>query len=373
MPLLFGLFTRRYAHLRKHYSILGAVLSVLSLVLSSLSTNIWHLILTQGVLQAFGSTLLYSSTTIYIDEWFVLRKGFAYGVILSVKSAVGAGTPLLFGVLLSHLDFRRTLQIWSAVVAVTSFPAIFLLRPRSHRQHQSGRELHRSRALSWSFLRHPTFYIFQIANIIFSSSYGMPQTYLASFASSNLHLSTSNSSLILAALNAPSIVASFWFGLLSDGAGLPFRRRSSSIASVSLISATGASLPALMFWGMVPKASPAGIALLILFAITYGFFAGGYSATWGGVVKEMQREAESHNEAVDTGLVFGLLNGGRGIGYMAGGFLGVELLKLGSLGSTAGPLAYGSAFGSLILYTGLGAAAGGISVLCRDWKLRRLW
>ncbi len=45
------------------------------------------------------------------------------------------------------------------------------------------------------------------------------------------------------------------------------------------------------------------------------------------------------NEAVDSGVLYGLLNGARGIGYVAGGLASVPLLKAGQLGTKAiGPV-----------------------------------
>jgi hypothetical protein len=95
----------------------------------------------------------------------------------------------------------------------------------------------------------------------------------------------------------------------------------------------------------------------------YGFFAGGYSATWGGVVKEMEKDAADKNEAIDTGLVYGLLNGARGIGYVGGGFIGVQLLKAGGESmSSHSKFGYGTVYGPLIIYTGLATAFGGWSI-----------
>jgi len=54
------------------------------------------------------------------------------------------------------------------------------------------------------------------------------------------------------------------------------------------------------------------MALLVLFAITFGFFAGGYSATWGGVINKIKYEAAQRNETIDTAILFGLLNSGGG-------------------------------------------------------------
>ena len=115
------------------------------------------------------------------------------------------------------------------------------------------------------------------------------------------------------------------------------------------------------------------MVLLVLFAMIYGFFAGGYSATWGGVIKEMERDAAERNEAFDTGMVYGLLNGARGVGFVGGGLAGVQLLKAGH-GSMGARFAYGTMYGPLILYVGLATALGGCGILlkCRKGLLRRL-
>lgn len=110
------------------------------------------------------------------------------------------------------------------------------------------------------------------------------------------------------------------------------------------------------------------MALLVLFSITFGFFAGGYSATWGGVINELERDAAFRNEAIDTGMVYGMLNGARGIGYVSGGLAGVPLLKAGAMGSV-GKFAYGTSYGPLIIFTGLSTVFGGWGVL---WKCKRL-
>lgn len=110
------------------------------------------------------------------------------------------------------------------------------------------------------------------------------------------------------------------------------------------------------------------MALLVLFSITFGFFAGGYSGTWGSVLNELEHEAAESNEAVDMGMMYGLLNGARGIGYVSGGLAGVPLLKAGS-GATLGSFGYGTTYGPLIIFTGLSSVLGGWAVLFRWRKL----
>jgi hypothetical protein len=273
MPFLFAAFTNRYVRWRKTCAATGAGISVASLVLPAFATEVWQLVITQGILQALGSTLLYSSTTIFVDEWFLRRKDFAYGVMLSAKSIVGVGSPLMFGGLLSKVGFANRLLIWASIITSTAIPSIFLLKPGRTTTLQARR----SRQLPWTFLKHRTLWVFQIANVVFSMGYCLPQTYLASFGTNLLHLGTAKCSLMLAILNVPNIVSNCWFGMLSDGN--PYcHGHSVTVSTVTVLSAVGFCLPILLLWGFATLNS-AGMVHLTLFAILYGFAAGVYSST----------------------------------------------------------------------------------------------
>jgi hypothetical protein len=105
--------------------------------------------------------------------------------------------------------------------------------------------------------------------------------------------------------------------------------------------------------------------------MTFGFFSSGYSATWGGMLKQMERESSEKNEAIDPGMLYGVLNGVRGIGYASGGFASVALLKAGTV-STSQRFAYGTSYGALIVFTGISSLLGGWVVLWR-WSPKRLF
>ncbi|KAJ5245714.1 hypothetical protein N7489_005810 [Penicillium chrysogenum] len=135
-----------------------------------------------------------------------------------------------------------------------------------------------------------------------------------------------------------------------------------------LLSSVGSALSVLLFWGMASSGSDSSqtaIALLTIFSITYGFFAGGFSSTWSGVITQIKRDS---SPSLDTGLVFGLLAGGRGIGNVISGPLSTVLLQSGSLrGSSglSGNTGYETQYGTLILFTGITAFFGAWSWIWR--------
>ena len=358
MPFLFTLFTRRWARRRQSAALCGAALTCISFLLSSFSTHVWHLVATQGVMAALGCALIYSPMTLSLGEWFnTNNRAVAYGVALSCKNIVGSACPFLLRALLDRWGFRITLRIWTTIAAGTSVLAIFLIPTHPSR---TSSNTYRAQKISLKFLRHQTFYIYSVAIILQSSGYGIPQTYLNTYAHEVTSLSQTSATLLLTLFNVPGIVASSFFGYLSDNKRFPL-----SATTITSISAVSSALSAFLLWGLTSQGS---MALLVLFSITFGFFAGGYSATWGGVINELEQEAAQRNEAVDTGILYGLLNGARGIGYVGGGLAGVPLLKAGST-SPVGSFGYGTNYGPLIIFTGLSSVFGGWGLL---WKWKTL-
>ncbi|THZ04288.1 MFS general substrate transporter [Aureobasidium pullulans] len=246
VPLLFALFTKRWAKFRQTAMLSGTILACLSFLLSSFSTQVWHLVATQGILASFGSALVFSPMTLSLGEWYkTSHRALAYGVTLSCKNIVGS-----------------------------------------------------------------------------SAAYGIPQTYLNTYASEVALLSHTSAVILLTLFNIPGIASSSFFGYLSDNKHSTF-----SATTVACISAMSSGWSAFLLWGLNTQGS---LATLILFSITFGFFAGGYSATWGGLINDLELEARRSNEAIDSGMVYGVLNGARGVGYIVGDLIGVPLLQAGT-------------------------------------------
>lgn len=349
MPILSTLLdSGRWAKWRRVVAITGIVISSVAFLASSWSTEVWHLILLQGVVAALGSAMVFSPATLFLDEYFRHgNRATAYGVSLSSKNITGTACPFLMYGLLDKLGFRTALQVWAGIVFATGLFGIFII-PKSVTTVSSRRP----RKIPWTFLKHRTFYIYAIGNAVFSSGYGLPQTYLSQYAHNLLHLSSILSSLMIAVFNVPGIISCTLFGLLCDKSGL-------SASANTQISTWGSGLCVFFLWGLKSHRIP---GVLIAFAAGYGFFAGGYSSTWGGWIKEFEREAAANNEAINTGMLYGLMNGARGVGYVVGGLVGVELLKVGPVGDTT-RWAYGTKFGAIIMFTGVCSIIGGWSVV----------
>lgn len=342
MPLAF-IVLNRYPHLRPWCGPLGLVITVASLIASAFVNNVGALIATQGVLYALGCGLIFSPMSLYMDEWFVARKGFAYGVMWAGKSAVGVAMPFLFSSLLERFGLRSTIIAWAVASAVLTCPTLFFLKPRVKPSQE--RE---ARPVSFSFLQSPSFWMLQIGIVIQSLGYLMPSTYLASYAST-IGLPSVTGPILLALFSLASVPGSLIHGFLGDKIAAP---------KVILVSSIGSAIPVFLLWGLSRH-----ISTMVLFVILYGFFAGGFSATWSGALQEIKGD----NSAIDTSLVFGMLMGGRGVGFVVAGPLSGALISApGTLGEDA--LGYATKYGPMILCTGITGILGAWAPL---WKAVR--
>lgn len=67
--------------LARWVSTIGVVIICLSLALGSFAQNVTHLILTQGIAFGIGGCLAYTPSILFMSEWFVTKKGLAFGIV----------------------------------------------------------------------------------------------------------------------------------------------------------------------------------------------------------------------------------------------------------------------------------------------------
>jgi hypothetical protein len=78
--VLFPIY-KKWPRLRNRSAYVGLPIIALSLFAASFAGSVWHLTLTQGILYGIGGSLVYYPTFLFLDEWFIRRKGFAFGVM----------------------------------------------------------------------------------------------------------------------------------------------------------------------------------------------------------------------------------------------------------------------------------------------------
>ena len=73
--------TIKYPAYQKSMIWTGWLTCIIALIGSSFATQVWHLIITQGILYGSGYLFIYYPVLNMLNEWFFERRGLAYGVL----------------------------------------------------------------------------------------------------------------------------------------------------------------------------------------------------------------------------------------------------------------------------------------------------
>lgn len=338
-------FLRLYPKFTRWAPAAGILIMCVSLAASSFSQSVGHLILTQGILYALGGSVCYVPAVLYLDEWFVKRKGLAFGIMWSGTGLGGVAIPLLLEFWLGRYGFRTTLRIWSGVLFALTAPLVYFLKPRLPVAASTYKSVFN---ISFVFTR--TFLLYQLTNIVEALGYFLPGIYLPSYASEVLGAGPFPSALTLLIANVGAVVGCVAMGWLVDRL---------HITMCLAISAAGTAIATFLLWGLGTN-----LATLYMFCIFYGLFGGAYSSAWPGMMRQIATVPGDSGRSFDPVFVLSFLATGRGIGNIASGPLSEALIK-GQPWRGEAVAGYGSGYGALIAFTGITAVVSGGAVAFR--------
>jgi MFS family permease len=320
---------------------MGLFTASLALAISSFCTTVPQLIGTQGLLFGFGGCFAYAPCLLYIDEWFDKRKGTAYGLMYSAAGFGGVVLPLILETLLNRLGFQTATRVWSGILFGCSAPLAYFIKPRlpfSATKHVEPFNLRH--------LMTKLFALHSVANLIQATGFFLPGIYLPTYARTIFGASHYLAALTLMLTNISSTMGCVVLGFMTDKL---------HVTTCIIISAVGTAISLLLIWGLSTS-----LPVLYVFCILYGLFAGGWTAVYPGVMKQVtQKRGESHAH-LDPVMVIGVLLLERGVGNMISGPLSEALIKgMPWKGQAMG--GYGSGYGGLIIYSGITGLASGLT------------
>jgi len=315
---------------------------LLGLVAGSFAKTLTGLILTQGVMYGLGFLIFYYPILSMVDEFWVLRRGFAYGFLCSASGVSGTVMPLLIQALLRRYGYPTTLRAIAIALLALTGPLIPFLK---------GRLPTVERALSprtdWSFLKKPLFWIYNLSNLLMGLGYFFPALYLPSFANS-IGLTTVQGALLLTLMSVAQVAGQLTFGYLSD-----LRVSLDILITLSVLVASTATFS---LWGVAQS-----MTLLVVFALFYGFFGAGYTALWARMVTAISTEVTASQA------LFSVFCFGKGIGNIFAGPIGAGLLLPVTDKDSYGVLRYKA----VVVFTGVCLLLSGLCIGPWSFKLRR--
>ncbi|KAL3472268.1 MFS general substrate transporter [Aspergillus californicus] len=343
LPLVFAAY-RQWPKYQRLGCGVGVLLMCLALGLSSLSTNVTHLVITQGIFYALGGSIAYSPCILLMEDWFDKRKGLAFGVMWAGTGLGGVILPIVMEQLLSRYGFRTALRAFTVALFILTAPLVYFVKPRvpidENRPSPPPPNLR--------FMFTSTFALFEVCNTIEALGFFLPSIYLPTYAGM-IGASSSLQALTVILFNVASVVGCVLMGAIVDKI---------DVTLCILVSTVGSTLGVFLVWGFSMSLGP-----LFVFAVIYGLFAGSYTSTWPGIMRDVVRKKTS----AESSMVFACLAAGRGVGNLVSGPLSEALVKGMPWEGNVG-YGYGSGYGTLIVFTGVTGVVGGGSYIARSLK-----
>ncbi|RPD61848.1 MFS general substrate transporter [Lentinus tigrinus ALCF2SS1-7] len=329
---------------------IGLVLYFLSIFCSSFATQVWQLLLLQGVVFGIAGGLLYVPTIKLMPEWFSARRGLAGGIIFAGGGVGGFIFPFALNALLDKVGFRWGLRIWSIVSTSCCAFALLGIRPRLPvPKFTAGQRRPRFIPPQLGFTKNPLYWGVSLALLLQGFSYFPVSLYIASFTRALSDPLTAT--IVLSLFNSSAVAGQIVLGHLSDRFPYPW---------IMFASAVGSGAVAFLLWGLANAATQ-----LYFFAVIFGALNGGFSSTWYNAAFDCARRKPEH-----TGIAIASTALFKGISAVVGPILSGVLLEAGK-GSSMGGVFGREGYGAVEIFVGSCALATGAVSLFIAFAKRR--
>lgn len=259
----------------------GSILHVLGVMMTSLGTQYYQILLAQGVCSAIGVAAIFQPAISVIGGWFNKKRGAAFGILSTGSSIGGVIFPIMVTRLIRQVGFGWAMRICAFLLLALLVIANLTVRayhpPQPHKL--TGAQLRKP-------FTEPEFML--LAAGLFCFTYGLfvPINYLPVLAL-NAGMDPNIAQYLISILNAASLFGRMFSGIMGDKVG-----KYNIFIVVCYLS--GLWILALL----IPSVTSAS---LIAFAVLYGFCSGAYVSLIGPLVMQVSPMAEI---GYRTGIIF---------------------------------------------------------------------
>ncbi|BDD54583.1 hypothetical protein MPDQ_003126 [Monascus purpureus] len=287
----------------------GSVMLPFGLMMTSLSSKFWHIMLAQGICIGLGTACLFVPSVAVLPQYFKRKRALANGVAASGSSIGGVIYPIMFRQVQRRAGFPWATRAVGFLALGTSFVSLSLMRMRF-------KPTEKRKLVQLSAFREPAFVLFSTAMFFGFLGFYNFLVYVQSYAIETGIVDEHLGFYLLSMLNAASTFGRIIPNLIADDTG-PLN-----------ILTPAASITGILAFVWIGVHTVAGIIVL---AVLYGLFSGGFVSLPPVVMITLTKDIRDLGTRL--GMVFGITAFGLLIGTPIGGailnsshkFLGVQL------------------------------------------------
>ncbi|KAI9301907.1 major facilitator superfamily domain-containing protein, partial [Cunninghamella echinulata] len=243
------------------------------LELASLSTELWHLLLTQGLLFGIGCSIIFYVSMSVIPQWFNKREGIALGLASSGSCIGGLVMPFIMTPLNRQLGASWCYRILGFINLAIGIIACILFKDRkitneatkNNKKNKNIKDI-----IDFSVLKNMDLIIWCIADTFIEAGYYVPYFFLPSYAT-HLGLSDSQGSLLVSIASVCNAFGRIIAGHIGDKIGY---------INTTIFSCLITSSSCFFLWTFAFD-----FTKLMLFAILFGTFGGIFIAQGASITR----------------------------------------------------------------------------------------
>ncbi|OAA80553.1 Major facilitator superfamily domain, general substrate transporter [Akanthomyces lecanii RCEF 1005] len=278
--------------------LVGTVLHVFGLMMASLSSEYYQLILSQAICSPIGAGMVLYPSFSCVATWFRSRRALALGITASGSSLGGTVMPIMVSHLMEKIGFGWTMRATAFVMLGLLIITNLTVKSRLTPQAKDASLLDFFRAF-----KDPAFCLTALASFFYSVGMFVPITFMVTYG---LHvgMSTSLASYLVSIFNAASGVGRILSGYVADRTGN---------FNVSIIAACLSTIFTLCLW-LPGQNRPTAIA----FSALFGFSSGTYTALTPALVAQI---TDIHDIGTRSGTIYAFVSIAGLVGSPIGGAL----------------------------------------------------
>lgn len=262
----------------------GFVLQVVGVFTTSVSTQYWHLFLSQGICKGLGDGLVFCPAVALVATYFTTKRSLAIGVMATGGATGGIFFPLIARQLLPRVGFGWTVRTMGFVVLFNAcaFSAVARVRLRPRR---------RGPVVEWAAFAEPAYSLFCAGMFLNLWAVFFAYFYISSYARDILHVPSETALTLLLTMNAVGVPARLSCGFVADRLG-----------TVNTL------IPAVFFAGVLFFCwiAVGSVGGLYAFCVVYGFFGGGIQSLFPAACASLTTDLEKMG--VRTGMCFSVVS-----------------------------------------------------------------
>jgi MFS family permease len=253
--------------------LVGTPVYCFGLMMLSLSTEYYQIVLSQSILSSLGSGAIFTASLTSTTSWFSKKRATVFGIVNSGSSAGGVVLPIMLTHVFDSIGFAWTTRILGFMFLVMCGISCLLMKTRKPPKP-------RPFAMS-DYLRcfkEPIMVTTMIGGFLFFWGMFLPLNYIVLQAEAN-GISPNLVPYLVPLINGISLIGRLVVGALADVIGR---------FNIMMIITAITGILTLALW--IPGSSNTGA--IITYAVVFGFGSGGYVSIFPACVAQISPSAE---------------------------------------------------------------------------------